>query len=252
MGRHDPVAAERREVDAVVERLAVDDPRAPRRRAERQREPSRAAAASGSRSGCDGRRGDRALAVAGVGGPSIGADRGAAGGDGRSAGRPGVDAAAVAVGSASAIAPAAWSIGRRRPRRPVRRRRRRRRRSRSRPPASRPRGTARHAEDDGRRAGARRRDRRRRCGGTGDVYHRAVRRKRRRHASGGHGKWLHHPARMRIVAAYEPPNLLGRVQEEALAALPGGTGPGALDGASDTTNRGLQGTEAPGAAAPRR
>ena len=42
-----------------------------------------------------------------------------------------------------------------------------------------------------------------------------------------------------------------RGEEEALAALPGGTGPGALDGASDTTNRGLQGTEAPGAAAPR-
>ena len=32
---------------------------------------------------------------------------------------------------------------------------------------------------------------------------------------------------------HEPPHLLGRVQEEALAALPGGTGPGALAGAFD-------------------
>jgi hypothetical protein len=31
--------------------------------------------------------------------------------------------------------------------------------------------------------------------------------------------------------AYEPPRLLRRVEEEAPAALPGGTGPGALTGA---------------------
>jgi hypothetical protein len=41
--------------------------------------------------------------------------------------------------------------------------------------------------------------------------------------------------------AHEPPHLLRRVEEEALAALPGGTGPGALTGAFDRTNRGLQG-----------
>ena len=35
VGRHDPVAAERREVDAVMERLAVDEASAPRRRPER-------------------------------------------------------------------------------------------------------------------------------------------------------------------------------------------------------------------------
>ena len=38
VGRHDPVAAEGRDVDAVVESLAVDEQRAPRRRAERQRQ----------------------------------------------------------------------------------------------------------------------------------------------------------------------------------------------------------------------
>ena len=38
MGGHDAVATERREVDAVVEQLAADDPRAPRAGAERQRE----------------------------------------------------------------------------------------------------------------------------------------------------------------------------------------------------------------------
>jgi hypothetical protein len=35
--------------------------------------------------------------------------------------------------------------------------------------------------------------------------------------------------------AYEPPPLLDRVEEEAPAALPGGTGPGALTGAFDRT-----------------
>ena len=35
--------------------------------------------------------------------------------------------------------------------------------------------------------------------------------------------------------AHEPLALLDGLEEEALAALPGGTGPGALTGANDTT-----------------
>ena len=60
VGGHDPVAAERGEVDAVVERLAVDDARAPRRRPERQREPAvgQRPAVAGQRS--TRRRGGRA------------------------------------------------------------------------------------------------------------------------------------------------------------------------------------------------
>ena len=78
----------------------------------------------------------------------------------------------------------------------------------------------------------------------------AVERKRDRHRA--REKMFASSGRYAYGLLHEPPHLLGRVQEEALAALPGGTGPGALDGAFDTTIRGLQGTEAPGAAAPRR
>ena len=41
-------------------------------------------------------------------------------------------------------------------------------------------------------------------------------------------KWLHSIGVYAYGSAYEPPHLLRRVEEEALAALPGGTGPGAL------------------------
>ena len=82
-------------------------------------------------------------------------------------------------------------------------------------------------------------------GGTGDVYHRA----RSPASPAGNGCMK---SGICVWFSHAPPHLLRGVEEEALAALPGGTGPGALDGASDTTNRGLQGTETPGAAAPRR
>ena len=51
VGGQDAVAAERRDVDAVVEPLAVDDERAPRRRAEGERDPRDGRSATGSRSG---------------------------------------------------------------------------------------------------------------------------------------------------------------------------------------------------------
>ena len=66
VGGPDPVAAERGDVDAVVEELPVDEPLAAGRSAERQRDPALARSASDSRSGRR-RRGVTGRGVTGVG-----------------------------------------------------------------------------------------------------------------------------------------------------------------------------------------
>ena len=76
VGGDDPIPAERREVDAVMELLAVDDPRTPWRRSERQRQATVAGAATGSRSAW------RSAAAVGTG-VGVGIRRRRPGGDGR-------------------------------------------------------------------------------------------------------------------------------------------------------------------------
>ena len=129
VGRHDPVAAERREVDAVVERRAVDDPRAPARRAEWLGETT-AATASGSRSGRPRAAGlGDVLAGVGPDGDER-CDRGPASAIARRAAEP----------AASRSPGPRRGRSRRRPHRPARAGTARRS---IRPPASRSRGTAR-------------------------------------------------------------------------------------------------------------
>ena len=244
MRRHDPVAAERREVEAVVEVLAVDDPARPTGWAERAGSGGRAAAASDSRSGSLG-PGRAALrdhvhpscrpATSSVPWPAVAASAGVASGrrsraSARRRSRDGDRPTVAAVGSGVAMTPATSpTAGDGRPARCSHRPRRPRRPGRRSPARAGADDRARDAR--ARRAGAAA-SRAGRARATGTSGHRRCV-SPRPHRCKRRAEWLHGIADYAYSPAHEPPSLLERLEEEALAALPGGTGPGALNGASD-------------------